>query len=236
MHPLTKKILRALYIPSIIYLIGFTIGTYPIYKNLIHINFIFEILIFMPILIYYIVKLYLELMEELVLENKGVWDVIFLVFLTYFILGYGIHFVGNEINNFLNESVELAYLYDEIIGHILMYLAIVVISFIFGYIQILNPIRKNLSTYDFIYLVSSGILFGILSGFGIMEGQTPYFGYVVAPMLIALLLYYMTSKKTKFQKLPFIVFLITELVTMIIFTIIYWTVFNGFPQPSEIWK
>ena len=235
MSTLTKQFLKFLYIPLAVYVINSFVGDFPIYKDLIHANFLVEIFILVPIIVYYLVNLYFILTEELVFKNKKIIDTLFLISLVYFLLGYGIHFTGNEINNFLNGTVEIAYLYDEIIGHIIMYSAIAVISVIFAYLQILNPLENKMEKEEMLYLIGSGIFFGIISGFGIMEGQTPYFGYVLAPIAIVIFIGYIIKRKIDIRKYPLLVYFITELLMMIIFTIIYENVYGGFPQPSEIW-
>ena len=200
-------------------------------------NFVFSIIFFVPVasLLFFYLYWYLKsrVNEK---QLKEYLDLLFITAFSFFLSGYTIHFVGNDLNNLLNEHVELAYLYDEIIGHILAYFGAIGMFLIFVYLQYKAPLEKRISSLDFVVLISLSVLFGLFSAYGVIEGQTPYIGYGFDPLFAIVMYWIIHRKNIEFRQVPVILFVtVTAIVTFIIM-IVYGIYFWGWPQPSELLK
>ncbi|MEQ9715497.1 MAG: hypothetical protein ACTSSP_00680 [Candidatus Asgardarchaeia archaeon] len=233
MNNITKKILQLVYVPSPVYAASAFLSQIPIYRNSIKLNFFIEVLIFLPLITYLLFELYSEVSRHLEKTLKERMDILFVISITYFLAGMGIHFTGNEINNFLNNSVEIAYLYDEIIGHIVTYSGFLGVITILSIAQILSPSENKISKKEEEILILTGIIFGIFASIAAIEGQAPYFGYLIAPLLSILFLIIIKKNKLLVHQLPTLVFVMTSMISLFISTIVYWIIFQGFPQPSS---
>lgn len=233
MNSITKKILQLVYIPYPVYVASVFLSQVPIYRGTIKLNFFIEILIILPLITYLLFELYNEVSRYLERDLKERMDILFAISITYFLAGMGIHFTGNEINNFLNNSVEIAYLYDEIIGHIVTYSGFLGVVIILSIAQIYSPSENKISKREEEILIFTGIIFGIFASIAAVEGQAPYFGYLIAPLLLILFWIIIKKNKLSVHQLPTIIFVMTSMISLFISIVIYWIIFQGFPQPSS---
>ena len=232
----TKKITYVTLIPLILLICAaFSEGHY-IYDHL-GLDFVFSIIFFVPVTSILFFKLYWYLLRGIEDKkiNKERIELLFIASFSFFLAGYTIHFVGNDLDNLLREQVELAYLYDEIIGHITAYFGTISMFMIFVYLQYKNPLEKVISRSDTVILLLLSGLFGLFSAFGVIEGQTPYIGYGFDPIFVIIIYWSLHHKNIKFRQVPLILFVTITAIFTFILVMIYGAYFWGWPQPSEIW-
>lgn len=226
-------------IPLIILLCSSLSEKIYIYDHL-GLNFIFSIMLFVPVASVLFFQLYWYLKGRVNEEKtepillKDYLDVIFIISFSFFLTGYTIHFVGNDLNNLLNEQVELAYLYDEIIGHVMAYFGAICMFFIFVYLQYKAPLDEKIPLHDTGALLLLGVFFGLFSAYGVIEGQTPYLGYAFDPIFAVAMYWLIHRKSIDFRRVPMILFITVAAVVTFIIMIVYGIYFWGWPQPSEL--
>ena len=232
----TKRIVYVTIIPLFLFTCA-TLGERIYIYDHLGLNFVFAIILFVPVASVLLFNLYWYLKSRIKeMQLKEYFDLLFVTAFSFFLSGYFIHFVGNDLNNLLDEQVELAYLYDEIIGHIIPYFGTIGVFLVFVYLQYKAPLEKKISTLDLTVLISLSILFGLFSAYGVIEGQTPYIGYGFAPLFAIIMYWIIHRKNIGFRQVPVILFVtVTAIVTFIIM-IVYGIYFWGWPQPSELLK
>ncbi|MHA1594398.1 MAG: hypothetical protein ACTSXJ_05585 [Candidatus Baldrarchaeia archaeon] len=208
-----------------------------IYGDALMLDFVFEVLIFAPLLAFALHFMF----QALILraepntspEFRKALSFLFYLFLFYFLIGFGIHYAGNAINNSLEGHSHVAYFYDEYLGHVFSYLPILGALICIVVAEIRAPSPYRLSNADIAVLLVLSLPIGVLVGYAFVEGQTPYLGYAVVPALIVLGVLVRIVRGLRFRRLPILTFSLMILTVSFVFTMVYGILYPGWPQPSE---
>jgi hypothetical protein len=234
MDDIVKRILRMVWIPLAVVLVGGLVaGTYHVEGD-ITISFIPQILIFSPLITVFLLDLFRALCERVDPRDVKKLSIVLHFALGYFLVGVGIHYAANEISSILTSTVPLAYLLDEILGHLVMYFGGVAVFAVLFITEHSRPYGKKISRFDVMCLVLTGAIFGTITGYAFVEGQTPYMGYLFEPILAVLFPLIVRRGKTRFTQVPLTLLVMVTVVSGFAFSMVYGIMFPGWPQPSEL--
>lgn len=165
---------------------------------------------------------------------------IVLSFLLLF-MGHGIHFAANSIHNLIDQGgaavspdiFSLVYFYDEILGHKISY------SGLFGLIVsglLLESAHapREVSEMEIVAIGGSGLLLGLGLSLAFIEGQSIIELLILAVFIIAGILLRPMKLKLSFRETPYGTFILISMISMILVSLVYLSVFGGFIQPSEL--
>jgi len=170
---------------------------------------------------------------------------LFIMFMVIFSIGWGMHASMNTVSSFSFggkipkiddiEVHEMIWFYDEIMGHLLIYLGYygLMLSFCHHEKQSLELMTKN-ETLLFIFF---GAFWGAGMVAGVIESGFTLFVLVINTISIIYILQSWEKSEEKLrtylQKRPFTLFYLIQTLTLMPFLIVYYAVF-GLIQPSEV--
>jgi hypothetical protein len=234
MEDIIKRIMRTILIPLAVFLVGVLIARMFQAEGDITIGFIAQILILSPILTVLLLDLFRKLMENVDQRNERKLSIVFHISLAYFLVGLGIHYAANEIANVLTTPSPVVYLLDETLGHLVTYLGGAAIFAVLFISEHSKPYGRRISSLGTTCIVLTGVIFGLATAYAFVEGQTPYFGYLLEPISAILLPLIVRRRKAKFTQVPLTLLAMATVISGFVFSIVYGILFPGWPQPSEI--
>jgi len=166
-----------------------------------------------------------------------------LMILSFFLLfqGHGIHFAANSIHNLIDQGgvvvppdiFNLVYFYDEILGHKISYFGL------FGLIASglslgFAHAPREISKLEIMLIGGLGLFLGLSLSVAFIEGQSIIELLILAVFVIAGILLHTRNRKLSFREIPYGTFILISMISMIIVSLVYASVFGGFIQPSEL--
>lgn len=161
-------------------------------------------------------------------------NILFMVFVAFWVLGQGMHLAANSIGHLLEEmestdAFKLTGFYDETLSHYFWNFGVISLSSLLVYRQWRNPI----TTEKFVKtpLVLAGIFYGFTFFAMVIEGVTVPMGL---PLAILLLIFTFILGRNNFDKKPLLfMFFTAYLIAIILFAL--WGIWQrGFPEFSEV--
>ena len=159
-----------------------------------------------------------------------------LLFIIHFV-GHGFHWAANAINvtmdNYGNvpEAVHsYAYFLDEILSHKIMYFSVIGLLLLILYVS--RDLTYELDSKKKILAELSALIYGFSITVSFIEGQSPYEAIVFGVIALLLPLIYVKGVKETYEK-PFLRFFFHLGFWIIVWSSLYYVIFQGFPQPSE---
>ena len=155
--------------------------------------------------------------------------------LILFAEGLGLHYVANILNGIFGTGpTSLPYYYDEVLGHWLPYLSMLVGLFFLMGTQLLFPQQEPLPRGPQLVLAFFSIPLGIYLAYSAIERQTPLLALISTPLLAAVLFIFVWRQRRKLANYPICFFALMVLSVTFVTTVCYGFVFCGWPQPSEL--
>ena len=157
------------------------------------------------------------------------------VSLIIFAEGVGLHYAANLLSGLYGAGPgSIPYFYDEVVGHWMPYLAMLVGLVCLVGVQLLHPQSGMLRMEEEAVLAAFSIPLGIFVAYSAIEGQTPLLALVSSP-LVALLLFVLARRLGGgLSRYPLCFLVAAVMVVTFITMICYGLVFCGWPQPSEL--
>lgn len=163
--------------------------------------------------------------------------------LSFFLLflGHGIHFAANSIHNLIDQGgaaippdiFNLVYFYDEILGHKVSYSGLfgLIVS---GLLLEFAHAPREVSELEIMAVVGSALFLGLGLSLAFIEGQSIIELLVLAVFAIAGIFLRVRKRKLSFREIPYGTFILISMISMIIVSLVYVSIFGGFIQPSEL--
>lgn len=199
-----------------------------------------NLILYTPIITVILILLFQDLSKS---HSNIIIEHIFVFLLVLHFLGVGFHWAANAIHetlkhaNVSGDAISYAYYLDEIIGHKIMYYPFFLILVLFLFLELKHYRASQEINYLYVILnILSGVLFGfslIISG---IEGQSAYETILMAIIILIIILLSSTSHKKEIGKLPFSSFIFVTSVSVLILGALYFYIFGGFIEPSQIFK
>lgn len=165
---------------------------------------------------------------------------LFMILLILHIEGHGFHWAANALDVTIEHTVGVpeslynyVYFLDEHLSHWLTFYSLFGIFMYFLLVSIIKNRDEETGKY---WLVNQ--VMGLILGFSLIvsgiEAQVPY-ETIVAGLILLILSIIILKKDFKgmFKERTVISYLFSTSLWIIIFALIYWLMFQGFPQPSE---
>ena len=181
--------------------------------------------------------------------------ILYVSFMILLIIGTVVHMVGNQLHAYIYEIEETMvidphtplgnlkagiYLWDEIIGHILIavgYFGMMYINVFFALIDEDNLRARN---DEMVFITLGGFLLGAGIAFGFIEGQAGYTFLYLAILLVVLIPIIMHKNKFHYHQKPFVYCALVLNIAYIVVIILFIVLFGVKPyypylyQPSEL--
>ncbi|UCD03701.1 MAG: hypothetical protein JSW73_04135 [Candidatus Woesearchaeota archaeon] len=172
---------------------------------------------------------------------------ILLLSFVLFYIGIGMHGAANHIAYYFGEGVSLAkeyaYFYDEILGHVTMYLGLFGLMLGGSLIQARRPFTLQLDFKNISVLLFAAMFHGIGLATAMIEGHTSIFGLIAAIIFIPLVSLHHINKQRKLKiivrEYPFDFFIVLVMISTVFILIAYFLIYKGFPEIStqfNFWK
>ncbi len=172
-------------------------------------------------------------------------DHVFLRFLFIFLLifcieGYGLHWAANTLNSAISSIVGVdeglktyVYFLDEHLGHWLIFYSLYGILTYFLFVSIFYDRDEEIGGLWLIHQFTA-FMFGFCLFASAMEGQIAH-GVIITGLILVVvpIVFLRKSFREVFRRRALISFMFTAGLSILTFTLIYWMLFQGFPQPSE---
>jgi hypothetical protein len=153
-------------------------------------------------------------------------QIIWTVFLSIYSLGYGIHLVANYLSENLTFPNPAVYFFDEILGHVLIWLGYLGGLGILCYDSMKQKVEKNGNSFGDIL---TAIIHGGVMALSVIEGQS----VVLAGVLSVAISAYILNLKNKHSSLVSNYYLIVLLSNLAVIGL-WGMYFRGFPELSEL--
>jgi len=149
--------------------------------------------------------------------------------------GLGLHYAANLLSGFYGaDPGSLPYFYDEVVGHWLPYLAMLIgLACLMG-VQLIYPQSEELQLKEKIVIAFFSIPLGVFVAYSAIEGQTPLLAIISSPLVAAFLLLATRRLGKGLSSYPLCFLVATVMIVTFITMIGYGAVFGGWPQPSEL--
>ncbi len=186
--------------------------------------------------------IFIELIRNIMPNDapKGVQYLILLSAILHF-YGHGFHWSANAIDVRMPEGSEptvkeWAYFLDEILGHIIMFGGLLLFVYSLALSEAIYT-SYHREEYPKHILVAFGIFHGFTLTLAFIEGQFIYYAFILILLyvvLIAILGEKSDGLSRTLQK-PFILFWFSTLLSIYLWSAIYFLIFGGLYQPSELY-
>ena len=184
------------------------------------------------------VLLYL-LYDSTVSKSASMYEkILYLIFLILHIEGHGIHWSGNALDVLIEREgisglvYDFAYFIDEIFSHLIMF------SSLFIIMVLLIIYEEKYDALDASEYYRYPLISGMIMGFNLLvasiEAQVPYEAISVALILVALPIYFAKRKRRSLKEKQAQLFSLVVGAAILLLSPIYYVMFGGFIQPSEI--
>jgi hypothetical protein len=159
-----------------------------------------------------------------------------------FMYGHAMHLTANAINTYSTEihdyidiipadTYELIYFFDEILGHLILYLSL------FGLLGLWS-LENNLENKNKLCSTASGSLFGIIYAIALIESSLPWFVPVATIWLLSCNIKKAWKDNQSFINLmklnPITRFTFSGAISLIIGELAYLSIIGSFIEPSKI--
>ena len=152
--------------------------------------------------------------------------------------GHGIHFAANSIHNAIDrtsgtplEVHQLAYFYDEILSHRLVFTGMLSMLLSASLWDVYRPNRARASRLDALAIVAGGAVAGIAMALALLEGQAPFLGFVMLPLMAVVGQVGRTCRAPLARHPLWLFGSIAALVSVV--TMVFWAIhYGGFIEPS----
>jgi len=161
-------------------------------------------------------------------------NVVFMVFVAFWVAGQGMHLAANSIGHLLEnmkgtDIYSLTNFYDEILSHYLWHFGIFALSAMIIYRQWRNPLAQGRPMP--LAMIVAGVIYGFAYFAIVIEGATTPIGVPFA--VLAMLFILVWGRKNLGQQPVLAFFLVTYLLATVLFLCwgIYW---HGLPEFSKV--
>lgn len=174
--------------------------------------------------------------------------VVFALFMIAFMWSHALHAAANAIDTFATEVrdyrhvipedlYQLIFFIDERLSHWLLFAfttGLIACWLIFDRMDIASPIMPR----NLLFLLALGIIYGIVKAYGLIEARVVLMIVPITIVLLGLWFWYWRRSRLSLSEYlrhrPFTTF-VAILSIFAVLTMVGWgLIFNGFPQPSEI--
>ncbi len=198
-----------------------------------------NLIFYPPVITLALYLLFNKLSEK---QSSRIINYVFIILLVTHFVGFGFHWASNAIHETIkhlnvnnSELISYAYYLDEILGHKITYYPFYIILLLFLALE--NKYTPESSKKNFLVLnIPNGFLFGFSLLLAGIEGQSAYEILSIALLVVIILAFLSLSLKRRIGNLPFSSFILISSFTILVLGAIYWYLFGGFIEPSEIFK
>lgn len=168
-------------------------------------------------------------------------DLLVVSSLFLFFGGFGVHWAANSLHNAMDRfgerpgTFDLAYFYDEILGHKMTYLGFFGLLMAGCWLQLLAG-PGELSRRQMALLALTGFAGGVGGGFSALEGQTPVEGLAFSGAAALGLVLLMRRRGEAWSRRPVVGYAVVTCVVVILFEALWLLRFGGLYQPSDLFK
>lgn len=190
-----------------------------------------------------VIGLTLYCLYEIYLQDKATY--IRYIFIYLFVLhftGHGFHWAANALNETIKNAhssvpsmvSEYAYFLDEIASHYIMYPTFLLMLLLL-LVGNLSQTSANSQQKIKVKLIIPSVIFGASYFVSSAEAQLPYLTIIFAILFLVVIFAYSKKKETiDLNKYTFALFILESSIVILITALVYWLLFPGFPEPSEI--
>lgn len=173
--------------------------------------------------------------------RKRVLELVMIISFFLLFQGHGIHFAANSIHNLIDQGgvvvppdlFNLIYFYDEVLGHKISYFGLfglIISGLLLGFVHA----PREISRMEVMAIGGFGLFHGLSLSIAFIEGQSIIELLILAVFVIAGILLYARNRKFSFREIPYGTFILISMISMIIVSLVYVSIFGGFIQPSEL--
>lgn len=194
-------------------------------------------LILYPVVIGYILYL---IYEEVFKNYEGILKPLYFVLVIIHYVGHGFHWAANALNETIkhldgvsNQYIaNYAYFLDEIVSHKIMFYSIIIILYIVLYMAIRYNVGEGENALKM--MIIPALFFAFYISAAMVEGQSPYELLITMIGFLIVTLAYSRGEFSRINKNYVIAFFFIAAIISLAMASVYYAIFKGFPQPSEV--